>query len=110
MVVYGAGFATIFLLFAAMYWRAGAAGDRSGEPARGAGASSAIRSSTSASPRCRWGWRCSAAAYASAYSGVAYGLIGPCQGLYHGLTALLEAAGSGGRDPRRPMTRRPALS
>jgi hypothetical protein len=25
--------------------------------------------------------------YASAYSGVAYGLIGPCQGLYHGLTA-----------------------
>ena len=23
--------------------------------------------------------------YASAYSGMAYGMIGPCQGLYHGL-------------------------
>ena len=105
MVIYGAGFATIFLLFAAMYWRAAR---RVTEPARRHEARvlrSATRSFTSLWPHCRWRWRCSAARLPSAYSGVAYALIGPCQGLYHVLDpALLEAAASTAAGDGAPAT------
>ena len=61
MVVYGSGFAAIFLLFATMYWRAARRVTDPAGPARGARPRSATRSSTSAWRRCRWRWRSSAA-------------------------------------------------
>ena len=85
MVIYGAGFATIFLLFAAMYWRAAR---RATDPATrheahvlighsfvyvGVAALSMLLARVRRAVRQR-------------LFGLAYGLIGPCQGLYHGLT------------------------
>jgi uncharacterized membrane protein len=85
MVLYGAGFATIFTIFAVMYWRAAR---RAADPVRrhdarvlighsfvyvGVAAVSMLLAVFGGS-------------YGSAWSGLAYGLIGPFQGLYHGLT------------------------
>ena len=86
MIVYGAGFATIFLLFAAMYWRAA---NRVSAPldrhdARVAVGHSFVYVSVAAVSMllALLGGR-----YASAYAGMAYGLLGPAQGLYHALSA-----------------------
>jgi uncharacterized membrane protein len=85
MIVYGAGFAAIFLLFAAMYWRASR---RVTDPLERHDARVAIGHSFVyvfvagvSMVLALFGGD-----YASAYSGVAYGLTGPMQGLYHGLT------------------------
>jgi len=85
MLVYGAGFATIFLLFAAMYWRASR---RVTDPldrhdARVLIGHSFVYVSVAA---LSMGLAVFGGSYASAYSGIAYGLVGPAQGLYHGLT------------------------
>jgi uncharacterized membrane protein len=85
MLVYGAGFATIFLLFAAMYWRAVR---REVDPtmrheARVAVGHSFVYVGVAALSMLL---AVSGGGYASAYSGLAYGMIGPCQVLYHGLT------------------------
>jgi uncharacterized membrane protein len=82
MVIYGAGFAEIFLLFAAMYWRAAR---RVTEPVSRHEARVLIGHSfvyvfvaaISMALAVLGGGN------ASPYSGVAYGLIGPFQGLYH---------------------------
>jgi uncharacterized membrane protein len=86
MLVYGAGFAAIFLLFAAMYWRAAR---READPAGRHEARVAVGHSfvyvgvaASSMVLAVFGGN-----YASAYSGMAYGLTGPCQALYHGLTS-----------------------
>ena len=86
MIVYGIGFATIFLLFAAMYWRAAR---RVTDPlqrhdARVLIGHSFVYVSVAAVSMVL---ALFGGAYASAWSGVAYGLIGPFQGLYHALTA-----------------------
>ena len=83
MVIYGAGFATIFLLFAAMYWRAAR---RVTEPASRHEARVQIGHSfvyvfvaaISMALAVFGGGNASAVC-----PGVAYGLIGPFQGLYH---------------------------
>jgi uncharacterized membrane protein len=84
MIIYGAGFAAIFLLFAAMYWRAAR---RVTDPASRHEARLLIGHSfvyvgvaALSMALAVFGGN-----YASAYSGVAYGMVGPCQGLYHGL-------------------------
>ena len=84
MLVYGAGFAAIFLLFAAMYWRAAR---RTTDPVSRHEARVFIGHSfvyvgvaALSMALAVFGGN-----YASAYSGMAYGLVGPCQGLYHGL-------------------------
>jgi uncharacterized membrane protein len=82
MVIYGAGFATIFLLFAAMYWRAAR---RVTEPvsrheARVQIGHSFVYVFVAA---ISMGVAVFGGGTASLYSGVAYGLIGPFQGLYH---------------------------
>lgn len=86
MVIYGAGFAAIFLLFAVMYWRAGrrATDAASRHDARVLIGHSFVYVGVAAMSMAVavLGGR-----YATAYAGVAYGLIGPCQGLYHALTA-----------------------
>ena len=86
MLVYGTGFAAIFLLFAAMYWRAAR---RETDPALRHDARVAIGHSfvyvgvaALSMVLAVFG-----GGYASAYSGMAYGLVGPGQGLYHGLVA-----------------------
>jgi hypothetical protein len=86
MIVYGVGFAEIFLLFAAMYWRAAR---RATDPlqrhdARVLIGHSFVYVSVAAVSMVL---ALFGGAYASAWSGLAYGLIGPFQGLYHGLTA-----------------------
>jgi uncharacterized membrane protein len=85
MIVYGVGFAAIFLLFAAMYWRAAR---RVTDPLQRHDARVLIGHSfvyvsvaVVSMVLALFG-----GAYASAWSGVAYGLVGPFQGLYHGLT------------------------
>lgn len=85
MVIYGAGFAAIFLLFAAMYWRAGR---RAADPAERHDATVLVGHSFVyiGVAVLSMGLAVFGGLYASAYSGVAYGLIGPFQGLYHGLT------------------------
>ena len=115
MVIYGAGFAAIFLLFATMYWRAGR---RATDPATRHDAHVLIGHSfvyvgvaALSIALAVFGGR-----YASAYSGVAYGLLGPFQGLYHGLTArywkpvpstdaLAAAAASTAADAAGPSVR-----
>jgi uncharacterized membrane protein len=101
MVVYGVGFATIFLLFAAMYWRAARRATDAVEryEARvlighsfvyvGVAALSMVLAVV--------GGR-----YASAYSGVAYGLTGPFQGLYHGLVGRYWKPPAARGDPGAP--------
>ena len=86
MIVYGIGFAAIFLLFAAMYWRAAR---RTTDPmqrhdARVLIGHSFVYVSVAAVSMVL---ALFGGAYASAWSGAAYGLIGPFQGLYHALTA-----------------------
>ncbi len=85
MVIYGAGFAAIFLLFATMYWRARR---RATDPADRHAATVLIGHSVVyiGVAVLSMGLAVFGGLYASAYSGVAYGLIGPFQGLYHGLT------------------------
>jgi len=82
MVIYGVGFATIFLLFAAMYWRAAR---RVTEPvsrheARVQIGHSFVYVFVAA---ISMGLAVFGGGDASGYSGIAYGLIGPFQGLYH---------------------------
>ena len=82
MLIYGAGFSAIFLLFAAMYWRASrrvpdAAGRHEARVLVGHSFVYVAVAFLS------MGLAVFGGAYASAYSGIAYGLIGPCQGLYH---------------------------
>ena len=82
MVIYGVGFATIFLLFAAMYWRAAR---RVTEPvdryeARVLIGHSFVYVFVAA---ISMGLAVFGGGAASAYSGVAYGLIGPLQSIYH---------------------------
>ena len=86
MVVYGAGFAAIFLLFAVMYWRASR---RAPDPASRHDARVLIGHSFVyvGVAALSMGLAAFGGLYASAYSGVSYGLIGPFQGLYHALTA-----------------------
>jgi uncharacterized membrane protein len=86
MVIYGAGFAAIFLLFAAMYWRASrrATDAASRHDARVLIGHSFVYVGVAA---LSMGLAAFGGLYASAYSGVSYGLIGPFQGLYHALTA-----------------------
>lgn len=86
MVVYGSGFATIFLLFAAMYWRAAR---RVAEPEARHDARVMIGHSCVyvAVAAASMALAVFGGAYASAYSGMAYGLVGPGQALYHGVTA-----------------------
>ncbi len=104
MVIYGAGFATIFLLFAAMYWRVAR---RAIDPVTRHEAHlqlghSFVYVSVAALSMLLAVF---AGPYASAYSGLSYGLIGPCQGLYHGLTGRYwkGPAGPGGPvDPAGP--------
>ena len=86
MVIYGAGFAAIFLLFAAMYWRASrrAADVASRHEARVLIGHSFVYVGVAALSMALAAF---GGLYASAYSGVSYGLIGPFQGLYHALTA-----------------------
>ena len=85
MLVYGAGFAAIFLLFATMYWRAArrVTDPVSRHEARVLIGHSFVYVGVAALSMTLavFGGN-----YASAYSGMAYGLVGPCQGLYHGLT------------------------
>jgi uncharacterized membrane protein len=85
MVIYGAGFAAIFLLFAAMYWRAAR---RTTDPATRHDAHVLLGHSfvyvgiaVLSMLLAVYG-----GPHASAYSGLSYALVGPCQGLYHGLT------------------------
>jgi uncharacterized membrane protein len=115
MIVYGVGFAAIFLLFAAMYWRASR---RVTDPVDRHDARVAIGHSfvyvfvagVSMILALFGG------GYASAYSGVAYGLTGPLQGLYHGLTdrywrpptAAAFAAPVAAVSPGSPDAARPA--
>lgn len=85
MLVYGAGFAAIFLIFAAMYWRAAR---RVTDPvarhdARVLLGHSFVYVGVAA---LSMALAVFGGSYASAYSGVAYGLTGPFQALYHGLT------------------------
>jgi uncharacterized membrane protein len=84
MVIYGAGYAAIFLLFAAMYWRAArrVPDPVSRHEARVLIGHSLVYVSVAA---LSMGLAVFGGAYASAYSGASYGLIGPFQGLYHGL-------------------------
>jgi uncharacterized membrane protein len=84
MLVYGAGFATIFLLFAAMYWRAAR---RTTDPATRHDARVQVGHSFVYVGVAALSMLLAVfgGPYASAYSGVAYGLTGPFQGLYHGL-------------------------
>lgn len=103
MVVYGIGFAAIFLLFAAMYWRAA---NRAADPlerheARRLVGHSFVYVGVAALSMlvAVVGGR-----YASAYSGMAYGLIGPAQGLYHALTGRYWKAPSGGAVAGAPET------
>ena len=86
MVIYGAGFAAIFLLFAVMYWRASrrATDAASRHDARVLIGHSFVYVGVAA---LSMGLAAFGGLYASAYSGVSYGLIGPFQGLYHALTA-----------------------
>jgi uncharacterized membrane protein len=86
MVIYGVGFAAIFLLFATMYWRAGrrATDPASRHDARVLVGHSFVYVGVAA---LSMALAVLGGPYGSAYSGVAYGLIGPFQGLYHGLTA-----------------------
>jgi len=86
MLVYGAGFAAIFLLFAAMYWRAArrVTDPVSRHEARVLLGHSFVYVGVAA---VSMALAVFGGNYASAYSGMAYGLVGPCQGLYHGLTA-----------------------
>jgi len=85
MVIYGAGFAAIFLLFAAMYWRARR---RATDPAERHEATVQVGHSFVyiGVAVLSMGLAVFGGRYASAFSGLAYGLIGPFQGLYHGLT------------------------
>jgi uncharacterized membrane protein len=86
MVIYGVGFATIFLIFAALYWRAArrATDAATRHEARVLIGHSlvfvgvAVLSMTLA----QFG-----GAHFGALSGVSYGLIGPLQALYHGVAA-----------------------
>ena len=82
MVIYGAGFATIFLLFSAMYWRAAR---RVTEPVSRHEARVLIGHSFVyvIVAAISMGLAVFGGGDASGYSGVAYGLIGPFQGLYH---------------------------
>jgi len=84
MLVYGAGFAAIFLLFAVMYWRASrrVTDPVSRHDARVLIGHSFVYVGVAALSMVL---AVSGGNYASAYSGVAYGMVGPCQGLYHGL-------------------------
>jgi uncharacterized membrane protein len=86
MLIYGAGFSAIFLLFAAMYWRASR---RVTDPVSRHDARTLVGHSFVyvAVAFLSMGVALFGGAYASAYSGVAYGLIGPCQGLYHGFVS-----------------------
>jgi uncharacterized membrane protein len=85
MLIYGAGFATIFLLFAAMYWRAA---KRDADPARrhearvGVGHAFVYVGVAALS----MALALLGGNYASAYAGLAYGLVGPCQAVYHAMT------------------------
>ncbi len=85
MVIYGVGFAAIFLLFAAMYWRAAR---RATDPASRHDAHVLVGHSFVYVAVAALSMLLAVLGgnYASAYSGVAYGLVGPFQGLYHGLT------------------------
>jgi uncharacterized membrane protein len=85
MVVYGLGFAAIFLLFAAMYWRAArrVTDPVSRHDARVLIGHSFVYVGVAA---LSMALAVFGGGYASAYSGMAYGMVGPCQGLYHGLT------------------------
>ena len=86
MVVYGVGFAAIFLLFAAMYWRAAR---RTVEPVKRHDARVLIGHSFVYVGVAAMSMALAVfgGPYGTAYSGLSYGLIGPFQGLYHGLTA-----------------------
>jgi len=94
MVVYGAGFAAIFLIFATLYWRA------AGRAADGASRHTAhllighsfvfvfvavLSMLLALFGGAHFGW----------LSGVSYGFIGPLQGLYHGLAQRYWRAPSG---------------
>jgi uncharacterized membrane protein len=85
MLVYGVGFATIFLLFAAMYWRAARRETDSADrhDARVAVGHSFVYVGVAALSMMVAVF---GGGNASAYSGMAYGMLGPCQALYHGLT------------------------
>jgi uncharacterized membrane protein len=86
MVIYGAGFAAIFLIFATLYWRAGRRA-----------ADAAIRHEAHvlvghsfvfvAVALLSIGLALFGGARFGGLSGVSYGLIGPLQALYHGLTS-----------------------
>ena len=84
MLVYGAGFAAIFLLFAVMYWRASrrVTDPVSRHDARVLLGHSFVYVGVAALSMTL---AVLGGNYASAYSGVAYGMVGPCQGLHHGL-------------------------
>jgi hypothetical protein len=101
MVIYGAGFAAIFLLFATMYWRAGR---RASDPTDRHDATVLVGHSFVyiGVAALSMGLAVFGGRYGSAYSGVAYGLIGPFQGLYHGLTSRYwkpPVAASAGEPP-----------
>lgn len=92
MIVYGCGFATIFLLFAAMYWRAAR---RVADPETRHDARVMIGHSfvyvgvaaVSMALAVFGGFAGFGGTFVSAYAGLAYGLIGPGQVLYHAVTA-----------------------
>ena len=85
MLIYGAGFAQIFLLFAAMYWRAAR---RVTDPARRHEARVLLGHSLVyvGVAALSMALAVFGGAVGTPFSGVAYAMIGPCQGLYHGLT------------------------
>jgi len=85
MVIYGAGFSAIFLLFAAMYWRAAR---RVTDPARRHEARVLLGHSLVYVGVAVLSMALAAfgGSAGTPFSGVAYAMIGPCQGLYHGLT------------------------
>jgi uncharacterized membrane protein len=102
MVIYGAGFATIFLVFAVLYWRAArrAADADARHEARVLVGHSLVYvgvAGLSMALAAFGGYR-----YGS-LSGVAYGLIGPFQALYHTLTARYWK-GPAALTPARPGT------
>ena len=86
MVVYGIGFATIFLIFAVLYWRAaGRQADPAGRhEARVLVGHSFVFVATAALSMTI---ALVGGPYASGWSGATYGLHGPFQALYHTLAA-----------------------
>ena len=84
MVLYGVGFATIFTIFGAMYWRAAR---RATDPVRRHDARVLIGHSFVYVGVAGVSMLLAlfGGSYGSGWSGIAYGLTGPFQGMYHGL-------------------------